>query len=133
MNRNQELVNILLSVAVADAIGADVEFMANPTKRDFLAQVNGVHPLRVTDDTQMSLFTAEALLKGYKSREFQRAYLQWYQTQMANSPVVSPPRRGIAVGGSSILALRPVDVVPTVSAAKLLRSLTFERRMRRNR
>ena len=43
----------------------------------------------MTDDTQMSLFTAEALLKGYKSREFQRAYLQWYQTQMANSPVVS--------------------------------------------
>ena len=77
MNRNQELVNILLSVAVADAIGADVQFMPNPTKRDLLAQVNGDHPLRVTDDTQMSLFTAEALLKGYKSREFQRAYLRW--------------------------------------------------------
>src|SRR5437016_3457501 len=89
VNRNHELANILLSVAVADAIGADVEFMPNPTKRDFLAQVNGVHPLRVTDDPQMSLFTAEALLKGYKSRDFQRAYLQWYQTQMANPPVVS--------------------------------------------
>jgi ADP-ribosylglycohydrolase len=64
MNRNQELVNILLSVAVADAIGADVEFMANPTKRDFLAQVNGVHPLQVTDDTQMSLFHSRSAVEG---------------------------------------------------------------------
>src|SRR5690349_20305047 len=59
---NNQLRDILISGAVADALGADIEFMPNPSKDDFLHEVNGTHPLRITDDTQMSLFTAEALL-----------------------------------------------------------------------
>src|SRR5690349_19147374 len=79
---NNQLRDILISGAVADALGADIEFMPNPTKDDFLHEVNGTHPLRITDDTQMSLFTAEALLKGYKKHAFKAAYLRWYQTQI---------------------------------------------------
>ena len=89
MNRNQQVHDILISVAVADAIGADIEFMSKPTKHDFYRIVNGPQPLRVTDDTQMSLFTAEALLRGYKKNEFQEAYLCWYKTQIANLPILS--------------------------------------------
>ena len=86
MNRSQELHNILLSVAVADALGSDIEFNPNPTQRTWLAEVNGTHHLRITDDTQMSLFTAEALLRGYKSNAFQEAYQNWYRTQVARTP-----------------------------------------------
>ena len=86
MNTSQKLHNILVSVAVADALGSDIEFNPNPTQRTWLAGVNGTHPLRVTDDTQMSLFTAEALLRGYKPTAFQEAYLNWYRTQVARAP-----------------------------------------------
>ena len=86
MNRSQELHNILLSVAVADALGSDIEFNPNPTQWTWLAEVNGTHPLRITDDTQMSLFSAEALLRGYKTNAFQEAYLNWYRTQVARAP-----------------------------------------------
>lgn len=86
MNRNRALRNILISVATADAIGADIEFMPHPTQQDFLREVSGHSPLRVTDDTQMSLFTAEALLRGYRKSEFRTAYLHWYRTQVAQAP-----------------------------------------------
>lgn len=89
MKRRQELRNILISVGVADALGADIEFMPTPNKQDFNAQVYGPQPLRVTDDTQMSLFTAEALLRGYRKDEFQEAYLNWYRTQVARVPIYS--------------------------------------------
>src|SRR3954453_1981192 len=63
--------------------------MPNPTKDDFLRVVDGTYPLRITDDTQMSLCTAEALLKGYVAGGFQEAYLNWYSTQVSSAPVVT--------------------------------------------
>src|SRR6478672_1627651 len=86
MNRSQELHNLLVSVAVADALGSDIEFNPNPTKRTWLAEVNGTHPVHITDDTQMSLSTAEALLRRYKGNALQEAYLNWYRTQVARAP-----------------------------------------------
>jgi len=86
MNKSQELHNFLVSVAVADALGSDIEFNPNPTKRTWLAEVNGTHPLHITDDTQMSLSTAEALLRRYKGNALQEAYLNWSRTQVARAP-----------------------------------------------
>ena len=72
MSKSQELHNILVSIAVADALGSDIEFNPNPTQRTWLAEVNGTHPLHITDDTQMSLSTAEALLRRYKVTPFKK-------------------------------------------------------------
>ena len=88
----------LLGGAVGDALGAAIEF-------DSLAQIrrkHGAEGLRdyapaygrlgaITDDTQMTLFTAEALIRAH-NRQLQRgicsvrdvahhAYLRWFHTQ----------------------------------------------------
>lgn len=88
----------LLGGAVGDALGAPVEFMS---RAEILAQfgpagISAYAPAygglgRITDDTQMTLFTAEGLLHGWQvgCREgseslvqtTQRAYLHWLQTQ----------------------------------------------------
>jgi ADP-ribosylglycohydrolase len=84
--------------AVGDALGAPVEFM----KRTEILQrfgPNGITTFapaygglgRITDDTQMTLFTAEGLLRGEVRGAFRgitshvnvtaHAYLRWLQTQ----------------------------------------------------
>jgi ADP-ribosylglycohydrolase len=88
----------LLGGAVGDALGAPVEFM----KRTEILQRFGPDGIteyapaygglgKITDDTQMTLFTAEGLLRGWVRGAFKgittypgvtaNAYLRWLQTQ----------------------------------------------------
>lgn len=88
----------LLGGAVGDALGAPVEFM---NRGDILRAfgpngITGYAPAygglgRITDDTQMTLFTAEGLLRAWVRRRMKgiahypsvvaHAYLRWLQTQ----------------------------------------------------
>ncbi|HDS1132000.1 TPA: ADP-ribosylglycohydrolase family protein [Stenotrophomonas maltophilia] len=88
----------LLGGAVGDALGAPVEFM---TRAEILRRFgpNGITQYApaygglgtITDDTQMTLFTAEGLIRGWVCGCFKgvttysvvtaHAYLRWLQTQ----------------------------------------------------
>ncbi len=88
----------LLGGAVGDALGAPVEFMSLGQIRSRFGP-NGVSDFAeaygrlgaVTDDTQMTLFTAEGLLRGRDRQQetggasvaeaVHRAYLRWLTTQ----------------------------------------------------
>jgi len=78
----------LLAGGVGDQLGNDVEFM---TRSQMLAEYGerGVRQMSryITDDTQMTLFTAEGMLMGLKHRMpmpacVYQSYLDWYRTQM---------------------------------------------------
>jgi ADP-ribosyl-[dinitrogen reductase] hydrolase len=89
----------LLGGAVGDALGWPVEFLSMTEIRrkfgpdgiqDFVETAGGVGA--ITDDTQMTLFTAEGLLRGYRYSietgaepdyvaSVYRAYLRWLHTQ----------------------------------------------------
>ncbi len=81
-----------LGGAIGDALGEPIEFLSKEERlqRWGPAGVRGfVHPDgmgRFTDDTQMTLFTAEALILHAKTREplltaLHKAYLRWLVTQ----------------------------------------------------
>jgi ADP-ribosylglycohydrolase len=88
----------LLGGAVGDALGAPIEFLAYEAiklrfgpdgLRSYAPAYGGLG--RITDDTQMTLFTAEALLQAWANissggepkyaLEASRAYLRWLATQ----------------------------------------------------
>ncbi len=88
----------LLAGAAGDALGASVEFMsaAEIRRRFGPAGITRYAPAygglgRITDDTQMTLFTAEGLLRALvrgclrgvssPSSVVARAYLRWFHTQ----------------------------------------------------
>ena len=78
--------DVLYGIAVADAIGNPLEFLSQVKKSDY--QRSAASPLlRVSDDTQMSMFLYEALVNsdlsviGHAPEVFRGAYLRWYQTQ----------------------------------------------------
>jgi ADP-ribosylglycohydrolase len=86
----------LLGGAVGDALGAGVEFlsMAELRRRHGPAGVNGYVPAygrlgAITDDTQMTLFTAEGILRDRQlppaerdaAAAIWRAYRRWLSTQ----------------------------------------------------
>ena len=87
----------LLGGAMGDSLGADIEFMSfGDIRRRFPSGITDLPPhqgLRgaITDDTQMTLFTAEGIIYGfirYHSREIvdaegaiQHSLLRWYRTQ----------------------------------------------------
>ena len=94
----QRFLGCLLGGAVGDALGAPVEFM----KRSEILRRFGPDGITayapaygglgtITDDTQMTLFTAEGLLRGWVRGAFRgitsypgvvaHAYLRWLQTQ----------------------------------------------------
>ncbi|MFC8532052.1 ADP-ribosylglycohydrolase family protein [Nocardia sp. NPDC057227] len=87
----------LLGGAVGDALGAPIEFwdLAEIRYRcgpagltDFLSSREA--PQEVTDDTQMTLFTAEALLRWRPGTDpapaLRDAYLRWLRTQRHREP-----------------------------------------------
>lgn len=100
----------LLGGAVGDALGAPVEFM----RLDSIRQRFGSAGIRdyapaygrlgaITDDTQMTLFTAEGLIQAH-DRGRQRgiwhpptmvyhAYLRWLETQDGQAPYPTPEAR----------------------------------------
>ena len=100
MNRRDanHFTGCLLGGAIGDALGAPVEFMSLGQIRSRFGP-DGVTDFAeaygrlgaITDDTQMTLFTAEGLLRGYsRQREkgtasmaeaIHRAYLRWLKTQ----------------------------------------------------
>ncbi|MBQ7850748.1 MAG: ADP-ribosylglycohydrolase family protein [Clostridia bacterium] len=78
----------LLAGGIGDQLGNDVEFMR---RSEMLAMYgeDGVHTMsrHITDDTQMTLFTAEGMLLGRKHAMpmpacVYQSYLDWYATQM---------------------------------------------------
>lgn len=96
----------LLAGAIGDALGAPVEF-------DGLDRIRAAHgpdgvtgllpsgygpPGLVTDDTQMVLFTVEALLgDGDRAEALHAAYLRWLRTQETAAP--PPGATGLAAQG----------------------------------
>lgn len=82
--------DILYGIAVADAIGNPLEFLSQVNPSDFKKSKN-TRVLRVSDDTQMSMFLYEALVTkelsvlGSANEVFKGAYLRWYQTQSYRS------------------------------------------------
>ncbi|MFP4295600.1 MAG: ADP-ribosylglycohydrolase family protein [Halothiobacillaceae bacterium] len=105
----------LLGGAVGDALGAPVEFMSREQIlqrfgpggiRDFAPAYGGIG--RITDDTQMTLFTAEGLLEAHAEdptanaahyrRHTAEAYLRWLHTQDEAGPVDTPEGTAKAAG-----------------------------------
>lgn len=100
----QHFAGCLLGGAVGDALGWPIEFMSmreiqaafGPDGLQDFVQTGG-NPAEITDDTQMTLFTAEGLLctsgradteDGIQSLSaaIYQAYLRWLRTQAKNSP-----------------------------------------------
>jgi len=67
---------VAMGVALGDALGNRLEFLRGPTDADFQKQLK--LPLVVSDDTQMTLFSLEAMRQGWS---FADAYLRWFSTQ----------------------------------------------------
>lgn len=95
----------LLGGAVGDALGAPVEFMSLPEIRERFGEAGIVdyttafeRPGSITDDTQMTLFTAEGLLRAHVKRSLDgnasipalvaHAYQRWLDTQGETSLLV---------------------------------------------
>lgn len=94
---------VLFGGAIGDALGAPVEFLCAP---DALARVLGAEPpvtlprTTITDDTQMTLFTCEALVRHWVREQTvgtadldsttYHAYLRWYRTQGFDLPRNAP-------------------------------------------
>jgi ADP-ribosylglycohydrolase len=94
----ERILGCFLGGALGDALGSDLEFeSADEISRRFgpdgprgLREAYGVHGA-ITDDTQMTLFTAEGLIRGSVARrnhgvedplpEIQLAYQRWLHTQ----------------------------------------------------
>lgn len=98
----EQFIGCLLGGAVGDALGAPVEFMRRAEILDrfgpdgiteYAPAYGGVG--RITDDTQMTLFTAEGLIRAWvrancrglssASSVVGHAYLRWLQTQSETS------------------------------------------------
>jgi ADP-ribosylglycohydrolase len=85
------ILGCLIGGAVGDALGYQVEFDSWPRiEREWgPAGVTELRRNRVSDDTQMTLFTAEGLIEAAEGDEVasvRRAYLRWYDTQTKPMP-----------------------------------------------
>ncbi|GJF29272.1 putative ADP-ribosylglycohydrolase [Kitasatospora sp. NE20-6] len=82
----------LLGGAVGDALGWPVEFLRLEAIRQRFgpAGVTGLQGDQVTDDTQMTLFTAEGLLRGGHPEALKAAYHRWLLTQRLSAPERQP-------------------------------------------
>lgn len=102
----------LIGGAIGDSLGADIEFasLANikakfPNGVDRLAVTHAVAPGWFTDDTQMTLFTAEGLIRAYIRGAVKgissvqdvvlNALLRWYTTQGGDSKKSFGPKKGL--------------------------------------
>ncbi|MET9799921.1 ADP-ribosylglycohydrolase family protein [Streptomyces sp. NPDC006368] len=107
--RRAKVRGCLLGGAIGDALGNPVEFLSLGAIRRTYGEQGVTGPVpdaegmtgRVTDDTQMTLFTVEGLIRaqaraagkgigGGETAAVRNAYARWLDTQ--NHP--SPPRRG---------------------------------------
>ncbi len=90
INKNDRIRGSLIAGAIGDALGYPIEFEKNIVEKQVTKYVNGKG--LISDDTQMTLFTANALLfratrmlnKGIalpNSNAIYLAYLDWLETQ----------------------------------------------------
>ncbi|MHB8369386.1 MAG: ADP-ribosylglycohydrolase family protein [Leptospirales bacterium] len=115
----------LLAGAVGDALGAPIEMMSlSEIRKQFgegglttLAPAYGGIGM-ITDDTQMSLFTAEGLLRAQARQNdrglcnpqwiVKRAYFRWLMTQGVEAPGMRCPSSLRAAGFSMCPSFMPV-------------------------
>ena len=92
----EKIYGCLLGGAIGDALGYPVEFMSHTQILDAYGE-NGIDDLvrgnaNISDDTQMTLFTAEGILLTTSMEKvvdnIYLAYLRWLSTQGYNIPVV---------------------------------------------
>ena len=100
LERPGRIHGLLLGGAIGDALGAPVEFWGSDRiarelpdgLRDFIPSGYGPELGLVTDDTQMTLFTLEALLRFDVEMlvdpitDLHRSYLEWWDTQCLTEP-----------------------------------------------
>ena len=91
MNATDRYLGCMLGLAIGDALGYPVEFNRHPDV------ANMTSPL-YSDDTQMSIATAEGILSGGHVFDVHRAYLSWLRTQ-------SDRHQRRAPGGTCLSAL----------------------------
>ncbi len=100
-NRTKKCISCLIGGALGDALGRPVERIRTPQLYDYYGE-GGIRDIqtvgmkaRLTDDTQMTLFTAEGLLKSVKANGkdapcdleiIYNSYLNWYITQTEPAP-----------------------------------------------
>ncbi|WP_457033772.1 ADP-ribosylglycohydrolase family protein [Kitasatospora sp. P5_F3] len=102
-SRQDRVHGCLLGGALGDALGFPVEGVSLYTIQDRHGPAGITEPVpdregvvgRISDDTQMTLFTAEALLRGASVPQVQQAYLRWLDTQEhpAPPPAADAPHR----------------------------------------
>ncbi|WP_436758897.1 ADP-ribosylglycohydrolase family protein [Streptosporangium sp. V21-05] len=116
----------LLGGALGDALGAPVEF-------ESIKRIRGQHGPEgltglvpdwrgkvglITDDTQMTLFTVEGLIRGGDVAAVRRAYLRWLDTQHHRSPLPAS-----TASPASLMNDRPAnDPAPAPSGNDLIRT-----------
>ena len=71
----------LRAQAIADAIGEDFEFRYDPKLEDLHDLIESRKLINITDDTQMTMFGIEAMLKGGTIEDIKGEYIHWYNTQ----------------------------------------------------
>lgn len=113
----------LLAGAAGDALGATVEFMSEAVIharfgpegiRDFAEAYGRIGA--ITDDTQMTLFTAEGLMRArvrwsekgicHVPGVIDHAYLRWLKTQGISHPLQRDPLDGWLIGNPALHAQR---------------------------
>jgi ADP-ribosylglycohydrolase len=116
-----------LAQAVADAVGRTFEF-GNASPKEVQELIDSDCPLRITDDTQMMLFGAEALIKSKLHSidvvkiDLDISYKHWYYTQ------VWSPEQIAQIAPDSVLANSPLmqeQQAPGVSCMKSLQHLAL--------
>ena len=116
---------ILYGIAVGDAVGNPLEFMREVTHDDFQASAEK-ECLRVSDDTQMTLFCLESLQAiGNKpqmaEKALQAGYLRWLKTQTGKREL----------GSTGLLQFESMYnvVAPGTTCMAALRTLAAERKV----
>ncbi len=103
MKTKEKTISCILGGALGDALGRPVERLRTPQLYDYYGP-DGIQDMqtvgmkaRITDDTQMTLFTAEGLIHAVKANGkdapcdldcVYQAYRNWYITQTEEAPEV---------------------------------------------
>ena len=107
VDRTGRIVGSMLAGAIGDALGATLEFMSLSEIEAQFGKGGSTtfipyheHPASITDDTQMSLFTAEGLIEAAKHGtdpvdEVWKAYQRWFYTQKGPLPEGVEPDFGL--------------------------------------
>ena len=111
VGRPERIHGSLLVGAIGDALGAGVEFMHLPEIEELFGPegatdfapdftLYGDHEAPITDDTQMTLFTAEGLIRAVTDgtdpvQGIWAAYQRWYHTQGGPLPDGVDPDSGL--------------------------------------